>query len=315
MRPIQLRLVQILEHTKDDDRIGRYCDLLIASMVLLNVTAVVLESFAAIYATYGAWFHGFEIFSIAFFSIEYLLRLWAYGAVDADSPARGRRDYAFSFYGVVDLLAVLPFYIQFLIPGIDLRILRILRLLRLLKLSHYSSAIEDLLQAIYDERRAFGAVGYILAIVIIASSALMYYAEGDAQPDKLSSIPAAMYWSVISLTTVGYGDVSPITPAGKVISMLTAFMGVATVALFTGIIASSFNKQLVRRKVIYEQELRKAFADGVITEDEEALLEALKKRFELTDELTSSLRERIRSETDRATPHSDTPPALPDKTR
>lgn len=161
------------------------------------------------------------------------------------------------------------------------------------------------MQAIYDERRAFGAVGYILAIVIIFTSALMYYAEGDAQPDKLSSIPAAMYWSVISLTTVGYGDVSPITPAGKVISMLTAFMGVATVALFTGIMASSFNKQLVRRKVIYEQELRKAFADGVISKDEEALLEALKTRFDLTDELAASLRDSIKSETDRTTTTPD----------
>ena len=219
--------------------------------------------------------------------------------------SRGRRKYAFSFYGLVDLLAILPFYLQLLMPGLDLRILRVLRLLRLLKLSHYSSAIEDLMQAIYDERRAFGAVGYILAIVIIFTSALMYYAEGDAQPDKLSSIPAAMYWSVISLTTVGYGDVSPITPAGKVISMLTAFMGVATVALFTGIMASSFNKQLVRRKVIYEQELRKAFADGVISKDEEALLEALKTRFDLTDELAASLRDSIKSETDRATTTPD----------
>ena len=303
--PVQLRLMQILEKTKDNDRISRQCDLLIVTMVILNITAVILESFSAMYEVYSAWFHGFEIFSIAFFSIEYLLRLWANGARYPDSPSRGRRKYAFSFYGLVDLLAILPFYLQLLMPGLDLRILRVLRLLRLLKLSHYSSAIEDLMQAIYDERRAFGAVGYILAIVIIFTSALMYYAEGDAQPDKLSSIPAAMYWSVISLTTVGYGDVSPITPAGKVVSMLTAFMGVATVALFTGIMASSFNKQLVRRKVIYEQELRKAFADGVISKDEEALLEALKTRFDLTDELAASLRDSIKSETDRATTTPD----------
>ena len=305
MLPVQLRLLQILEKTKDGDRLSRQCDMLIVTMVILNISAVILESFSALYEAYSAWFHGFEIFSIAFFSIEYLLRLWANGTRYPDSPSRGRREYAFSFYGLVDLLAILPFYLQLLMPGLDLRILRVLRLLRLLKLSHYSSAVEDLMQAIYDERRAFGAVGYILAIVIIASSALMYYAEGDAQPDKLSSIPAAMYWSVISLTTVGYGDVSPVTAAGKVISMLTAFMGVATVALFTGIMASSFNKQLVRRKVIFEQELRKAFADGVVTEHEEVLLQALKTRFDLTDELTSSLRERIKSETDRTKANID----------
>jgi voltage-gated potassium channel len=296
---LQLRLLQVFGEAQGADRLSRHFGLLIVTMVLLNITAVILESVTEIYVSYSKWFDTFEVFSIAFFSIEYLLRLWANGALHPNSPSQGRRKYAFSFYGLVDLIAILPFYVQLLMPGLDLRVLRVLRLLRLLKLSHYSSALEDLMQAIYTERRAFGAVGYILAIVIIFTSALMYYAEGDAQPDKLSSIPAAMYWSVISLTTVGYGDVSPVTTAGKVISMLTAFMGVGTVALFTGIIASSFNKQLVRRKVVYEQELRKAFADGVITEDEEVLLEALKTRFELSEELTSSLRERIKVEAGR----------------
>ncbi len=303
MSTLQLRLVQVLEGTGKTDRTSRLCDQTIIALVLLNITAVILESFDPVYAAYSVWFDGFEVFSIAFFSIEYVLRVWANGARYKDNPSRGRREYVLGFYGLVDLIAILPFYLQILIPGMDLRILRVLRLLRLLKLSHYSSALEDLMQAIYDERRAFAAVGYILAIVIISTSALMYYVEGAAQPDKLSSIPDAMYWSVISLTTVGYGDVSPITPAGKLISMLTAFMGVATVALFTGIIASSFNKQLVRKKVIYEQELRKAFADGVVTEDEQALLDALKKRFELSDELTSALRERIKTESKRTNAH------------
>jgi voltage-gated potassium channel len=297
MPSFQLRVMQVLEKSQEGDRVSRQCDLLIVALVTLNVIAVILESIESIYLAYGAWLGRFEIFSIAFFSIEYALRIWSNGARHPDSSFRGRREYVFSFYGLVDLIAILPYFLQVFMPGVDLRILRVFRLLRLLKLSHYSSALEDLFRAMYDERRAFAAVGYILAIVIISTSSLMYFVEREAQPDKLQSIPDAMYWSIISLTTVGYGDVTPVTALGKVISMLTAFMGVATVALFTGIIASSFNKQLVRKKLIYEQELRKAFADGVITEDEEAILAALKTRFELNEELTSALRDSIKTET------------------
>lgn len=120
----------------------------------------------------------------------------------------------------------------------------------------------------------------------------MYYAESAAQPEKLASIIHAMYWSLITLTTVGYGDISPVTPVGQLVASFTALLGVATVAMFTGIIASSFSRQIARRRVIFEQELEKAYEDGVLSKDEDAFLTELKTRFDLSDEEVESMRKR-----------------------
>jgi voltage-gated potassium channel len=192
--------------------------------------------------------------------------------------------YIFSFNGLVDLAATAPFYLQILMPGLDLRVLRILRLVRVFKLSHYSTAIEDLFSAVYQERKAFIAAIYLLLIAVILTSSLMYFAETTHQPDKFGSIPDAIYWSLITLTTVGYGDVSPVTGVGKIIAVSTAFMGVCVVALLTGIVASAFANQITRRKVIFESQLREALKDGTIDEDEQISLENLRVAFNLSEE-------------------------------
>jgi voltage-gated potassium channel len=194
----------------------------------------------------------------------------------------------------VDIISILPFYLQAIFPGADLRVLRILRLTRLLKLSHYSTAIEDLASAIYAERRSFGAVVYLLAIAIVASSTLMYYAEAAVQPEKLASIPHAIYWSVITLTTVGYGDISPITPVGKAIAIVTAFLGIATLAIFSGIVATSFANQLAKKKVLYEQQLRDALSDGFVEEREKQLLTKLQSEFGLSDEMVAEIANQVK---------------------
>ena len=120
-----------------------------------------------------------------------------------------------SFSGLVDLLSILPFYLRAFFPYLDLRILRALRLLRILKLSHYNSAMEDLFEAINEERRSFYAASYLFAILFILSSTLMYFAEYRTHPTGFQSIPDSMYWALITLTTVGYGDITPITVAGQ----------------------------------------------------------------------------------------------------
>jgi voltage-gated potassium channel len=193
----------------------------------------------------------------------------------------------------VDFLATAPFYLQWLFPGLDMRVLRTLRLIRVLKLSHYSSAIEDLFSAIRSEARAFYATLYILLIAILLSSSLMYFAETEHQPEKFASIPDAMYWAIITLTTVGYGDVSPVTWIGKIISVITAFLGVCTVAMLTGIVASAFSNQLARRKVIFETELREAMADGELSEQEQRQLESLKLEFNLSDDQVQALMAKV----------------------
>jgi len=220
MSKLQRRTMEILEMGGDGDRASLWCERVITLMVVLNVIAVVLETVPALEVGARDVFLHFERFSIAFFSLEFLLRLWSAGArFGAGRAWQGRRAYLLSFGGIIDIDAILPFYLQFLFPGLDLRVLRILRLVRLLKLSHYSTAIEDLVEAVRAERRAFGATLYLLAIALTLTSALMFYAEGGVQPEKFASIPHAMYWSAITLTTVGYGDVSPVTPIGRVISV------------------------------------------------------------------------------------------------
>jgi voltage-gated potassium channel len=291
---LQRRTMEILDRGKEGDRASIWCDRVITTMVILNVIAVVLETVSWLEHLEHSLFARFELFSIAFFTVEFLLRLWSSGArFGAGRAWQGRRAYLLSFSGVVDIVSILPFYLQMLFPGLDLRILRILRLVRLLKLSHYSTAIEDLVEAVRAERRAFAATLYLLSIALTLTSALMYFAERGVQPDKFSSIPHAMYWSAITLTTVGYGDVSPMTPLGRAISVLTAFLGVSTVAMLTGIVASSFANQVTRRRVLYEAQLREALADGKISGEEEMMLEQLREEFDFTPRQIAEIRSRV----------------------
>jgi voltage-gated potassium channel len=286
--------MQILDKGDVDDKPSLWCDRLITLVILLSVTEIILESVDSIGSVYGAQLAMFETFAVAFFTLEFLLRLWSNGSRHSDSDWKGRKDYIFRFHGLVDIISILPFYLQVLFPGADMRVLRLLRLTRLLKLSHYSTAIEDLASAIYAERRSFGAVVYLLSIAIVASSTLMYYAEAAVQPEKLASIPHAIYWSVITLTTVGYGDISPITPVGKAIAIVTAFLGIATLAIFSGIVATSFANQLARKKVLYEQQLRDALSDGFVEEREKQLLTKLQSEFGLSDEVVAEISNQVK---------------------
>lgn len=266
--------------------LARVINAFIICAIVLSVLVVIAESYQPLYEANQQFFEVFELASVGFFTFEFLLRVWARGAAyrkDDGGKWRGRREYLTSFHGIVDLLAIAPFYLQILIPGTDLRILRMLRLLRLLKISRYNSALEDLVRAVVDERRSFVATLYILAIALTITSALMYYVEGAAQPEKLASIPHAMYWSLITLTTVGYGDISPITPLEKLISGVTAILGVSTIAILTEVVSSSFANQVARRRVIFEQEVEKAYEDGILTDEESQLLDKLKNHYDLSD--------------------------------
>ncbi|MGA0881986.1 MAG: potassium channel family protein [Burkholderiaceae bacterium] len=294
---LQLRIMQILDKGDEGDLPSLWCDRFITLLVLTNVCAVVLESVPSIFFEFEAELALFESVSVALFTFEYLLRVWSDGArygPEQGGAARGRKEYALGFFGLVDLFAILPFYLQILMPGADLRVLRVLRLLRILKLSHYSSALEDLAAAVRSEARSFWAALYLLLIVTLLTSSLMYFAENASQPEKFSSIPDALYWSLITLTTVGYGDVTPVTAIGKVLSVLTAFMGVCTVAMLTGIVSSAFANQMARRKAIYESELREALSDGEISDEEARRLEAIRLEFNLPEEQIRAIAERVR---------------------
>ena len=295
---IQANVLRVLEPAALGDRTSRIWDLSLFFLVVLNLVAVALESVPTLQMGYGKWLYNFELFSVVVFSVEYVARVWSAPAkrgIDfTDSPLRSRFRYIFSFYGLIDLVAILPFYIQALFPGLDLRVLRALRLLRILKLNHYNSALDDLFGAILEEKKSFVTTLYIFSVAFVLSSSLIYYAEHKVQPEDFRSIPDAMYWAIITLTTVGYGDVSPITVFGKGIAAITAIFGVVVVALLTGIVANAFNKQMERRKIIFEDQVRDALLDGVLDSDEEASLDALRKQFGMSKSQADALIDHVK---------------------
>jgi voltage-gated potassium channel len=192
--------------------------------------------------------------------------------------------YVWSFHGLVDLLAILPFFLQALWPGLDLRFLRIIRVMRILKLSHYSTALEDLLASIYAERDAFVSALYLLVLSILITSCLIYFAEHHLQPDKLGTIPDAMWWSIVTITTVGYGDVTPLSPWGKVIGAFTALSGIFTAALLTGIVASAFAARVRTHELEFTTEVEELLKDGHVDAKEQRTIDHLRHEYSLTED-------------------------------
>ncbi len=264
---------------------SRYVELLITVVVLVNCSAVILDSVPEIHAQHKHFFHELEFWSVMFFTAEYILRVWSLGAKYAageGGPWKGRRQYMFSPFGLIDFFATMPHYLHIFFPTLDLRILRVLRLLRILKLSKYNTALQDLWHAINSERRAFGSAAFLLLIATIVSASLMHFAEGHAQPEFFGSIPHSIYWSIVTITA-GYGNVEPVTKAGEVIALLTGFLGVCMAAIMTGIVASAFSNQMSRKKAAYQSQLRQVMADGVMSDAERESLRQLQIRYRLSD--------------------------------
>jgi voltage-gated potassium channel len=227
-------------------------DRLLVLLIIVNLVSVALESMPELARRYGPWFDAIELVSLVVFTLEYGLRIWA--AVEHrpyrhQSAWRARWNYVRSAAGIVDLLAVLPFWFALAFPA-DLRAILVVRAIRFLKIARYSPAMRSLLDVIYRERRAlFGCVVILLGATFIAAS-LMHLAEGRAQPDKFGTIPDAMWWAIVTLGTIGYGDVVPITAVGKLIAGATIFLGLIMVALPVGIIASGFAEEVHRRDFV-----------------------------------------------------------------
>jgi voltage-gated potassium channel len=279
-------------------RASKYVEWIITFVVLTNCTAVVLDSVPDIHASYKDFFHEFEFWSVMFFSAEYLLRAWSYGArytKENGGAWRGRKEYIFSFFGLIDFFATAPFYVHFLFPYLDLRVLRVLRLLRILKLSNYNTALQDLFVAVKSERKAFGSALFLLVIATIVSASLMYFAEGHEQPEHFASIPAAIYWAIITITS-GYGNVEPVTRAGEFIALITGFLGVCMAAIMTGIVASAFSNQMSRKKAAFAAQIRQVLADGAVSAAESDVLLRMQRQFRLSDDVVMQMMADARKE-------------------
>lgn len=236
-RPLQgwrLRCYTIIFEA--DTRAGRAFDLGLIAFVLLSLVTVVLDSVADIHLQYGRWLTGLEIFFTAVFTVEYLLRLAC-----VRQPLR----YALSFYGIVDLLAVLPTYLAFFVPElyalVDVRVLRLLRVFRILKLNAYVAEYASLAHALRASSRKISVFITGVLMIVLVMGTVMYVVEGPA--NGFTSIPTSVYWAISTMTTVGFGDITPKTDLGRAITSLMMLLGWGVLAVPTGIVTAEMSAQ------------------------------------------------------------------------
>lgn len=239
---------EILSTRAESDRFAEVSTLVnmsIFALILLNVIAVILGTVDTIKAQYGAALKGFEAFSVLVFTVEYTLRIWScVEDEEYDGAVAGRFRFGRSFYSIIDLAAIAPFYISF---GIDLRsarVLRLLRVFRLIKSARYFSALRTFGEVVRRKKEEITVSLALLGMLMIVTSSVMYYAERAAQPEVFSSIPDALWWSVVTVTTVGYGNATPVTVPGQILGGLVAVLGTGMGALPAGFLASGFSDAL-----------------------------------------------------------------------
>ena len=229
-----------------------YFQKFIYTLIILNVFSLILSSYKEIYINFEIYFDDFETFSVLIFTTEYILRFFTseYEYLEGSTLSK-KLKFIFSTFGLVDLFAILPFYLPLIFP-FDMRVLRILRLFRLLrifKLGRLSKSLQTITSVLKESKSELSITLFVAFILLILSSTLMFYAENEAQPDKFENIGQSLWWSVATLTTVGYGDIYPITGLGKILSSIIAIIGIGFIALPTGIISSAFINRMQNEKL------------------------------------------------------------------
>jgi voltage-gated potassium channel len=242
-----------MEESPEGNGAALHFNYFMTALIIINVVAVILETVEPLHKQFFLLFTVIDIISIAFFTVEYCVRLWICTLNPTYShPVTGRLRYMVSAFAVIDLLSFLPFYIPVIIP-LDLRFLRILRLFRLIrvmKLGRYSHAMQTFHTVLEKTKEQLLLALSILFVVLVLASSMMYYAEHDVQPEKFASIPDAMWWAIVTLATVGYGDIYPITPLGKVIGGVVVVTGIGIFALPAAILSAGFIEEIQAKKVV-----------------------------------------------------------------
>ncbi|MEE4185494.1 MAG: ion transporter [Gammaproteobacteria bacterium] len=263
----------------------------VVGLIILNVLAVILESNRSLYDDFAQYFSAFEIFSVAVFTVEYFARVWVapeYPALRGMSAWRARLRYISKPMALIDLLAIAPFYLALVVP-IDLRYLRLFRLLRLLKLSHYFDGLHMFVKVLGRELGAIAGALMTLVVLIIISACLMFSIENSAQPGQFDSVMQAIWWSVVTLTTVGYGDITPVTFLGKLVAMIIMLLGICTMALPAGILAAKFTEELQLRRELMNSRVHEALRDGVLDDNDLRSIVDLQEKLRLPPEVVQQL--------------------------
>lgn len=246
MKKIKQRVFEIIQVAGDGDRASSIFDLSIIVLIILNVALVIIDTFTIPAAIKGI-FNVVEVVSVLIFTAEYILRVWTADLLYPGRTAlRARLRYIGSFMAIIDLLAILPFYLPFIFP-IDLRVLRVLRVVRLFrifKFNRYTNAFSTIWKVLKRKSSQLLSSIFVVLLLMIIASVLMYNIENQAQPDTFDNAFSALWWAIATFTTVGYGDIYPITAAGKFLSAIIAMLGIGLVAVPTGIITAGFMEQI-----------------------------------------------------------------------
>lgn len=249
---LRRRVYEIMEVGHGEDIASQLLDGFLVVLIVANIAVFCAETVPSLEEKWGWEFHIFEMGCLVAFTIEYLARLWVAVEVPFLSrlpPWKARLRFAGRAPQIIDLLAILPFYLGHMF-GVDLRILRIFRLLRFLKLSRYSPAMHTLIRVITNERRALLGAGLLLIAAVLFASTGIYFLEHQAQPDKFGSVPESAWWAIATLTTVGYGDVTPHTVAGRVFGGIVMVAGLCVLALPVAIISTGFAQEVNRHDFV-----------------------------------------------------------------
>ncbi|MFC2142698.1 ion transporter [Acidobacteriota bacterium] len=248
---IKRRTYEILEVASPGDKASGVFDIFIIALIALNVIAVILGTIQSLFVQHRVFFRRFEVFSVIVFTLEYVLRVWSCTENPKyKNPILGRLRFMITPLALIDLFAVLPFYLPMMIK-LDLRFLRAVRLIRifrLFKVGRYSESMRIFGRVLKAKKEQLVITVFAVFILLIVASSLLYYVETEAQPEAFSSIPATMWWGVSALTTVGYGDMYPITPIGKFLGAIISLLGIGLFAMPTGILSAGFVEEIKKSK-------------------------------------------------------------------
>lgn len=292
MESIERALYYIVDESDDHNKLSKFFNYFLMGLIILSVGEMALETDDSIYIPYKKYFDMFDFFTVMVFSTEYIIRILTAHLADPDyskhqNRAKSIARYIFSFGGIVDLVSIIPYYLTF--TSIDLRVLRSIRLLRffrVFKIARYNSSIDLIIAVIREKRSELSVVMGLIIIVMIIASFMMYYAEHEYNKEMFSNVLSCFWWSIVTLTTIGYGDVFPVTFIGKIVGSLMAILGIGLVAMPTGIISAGFlekinekAKEKEKEKAIQEAKAEKENKASEISDEKKEKQEEEKKHY------------------------------------
>ena len=297
-KTLRQKVYAIVNETPDSGKLHEIFDFIIVLWVLISVTCVILESVESINYYFHVEFIVIDTIAVAIFSTEFLMRIYSC----TENPKyqhwlAGRINFSRQFSSLIDILAIAPFFLESLLDHLfDLRFLRVFRLMRLFKLGRHSAATKSLFYVIQREWPVMKASIFIMLMLVMLAACLGYLFEHEAQPDKFENIPQSIYWAVITLASVGYGDISPVTPAGRAITIVLALLGIGIFAIPAAILSSAFSDQLRIERETMKQELYEMLGDGIISPEERIIIDAEAKRLHLSKVEVDRLLEKAKIE-------------------